>query len=117
MTVGATMVGRLRTHWLAITVFVALSFIHTWPLATNPAVLSLNDNGDAQLNEWILAWVVHQLPHDPANLFEGNIFYPAKGSLAFSEPLIVPRSWPRQCSGSGALRSSPTTSSCWSVSR
>jgi hypothetical protein len=90
MTAGATLVGQLRRHWLAITVFVALAFVHTWPLVTNPAVLSLNDNGDTQLNEWILAWVVHQLPRDPANLFEGNIFYPAKGSLAFSEPLIVP---------------------------
>jgi hypothetical protein len=90
MTAGAALVGQLRRHWLAITVFAALSFVHTWPLVTDPAVLSLNDNGDAQLNEWILAWVVHQLPRDPANLFEGNIFYPAKGSLAFSEPLIVP---------------------------
>jgi hypothetical protein len=71
-------------------VFIALSVIHTWPLATNPATLSLNDNGDAQLNEWILAWIVHQLPRDPAHLFDGNIFYPAKRSLAFSEPLIVP---------------------------
>jgi hypothetical protein len=90
MIVGGTIVGHLRTHRLAILVFVALSVIHTWPLATNPAVLSRNDNGDAQLNEWTIAWVVHQLPRDPANLFEGNIFYPAKGSLAFSEPLILP---------------------------
>ena len=86
----ATLVGQMRRHWLALAVFAALSVVHTWPLATDPAVFSLNDNGDAQLNEWILAWVVHQLPRDPANLFEGNIFYPARDSLAFSEPLIVP---------------------------
>ena len=67
-----------------------LAIVHTWPLATNPGVLSRNDNGDAQLNEWIIAWVVHQLPRDPAHLFDGNIFYPAKDTLAFSEPLIVP---------------------------
>ena len=36
-----------------------------------------NDNGDAQLNEWILAWVAHQLPRAPAHLFDANIFYPA----------------------------------------
>jgi hypothetical protein len=90
MIAVATMVGHLRRHCLAITVFMALSVAHTWPLATNPTTLSLNDNGDAQLNEWIVAWVVHQLSRDPANLFDGNIFYPAKDSLAFSEPLIVP---------------------------
>ena len=66
-----------------------LAIVHTWPLATNPATLSRNDNADAQLNEWILAWVAHQLPRAPAHLFDGNIFYPERDSLAFSEPLIV----------------------------
>jgi hypothetical protein len=67
-----------------------LAIVHTWPMAANPGRHSLNDNGDAQLNEWILAWVAHQLPRDPAHLFEANIFYPAHDALAFSEPLIVP---------------------------
>jgi hypothetical protein len=69
---------------------VALALVHTWPLITSPGVLSRNDNGDAQLNEWILAWIAHTLPRDPLNLFQANIFYPAKDVLAFSEPLIVP---------------------------
>ena len=81
---------RLRSHGLAIGLFALLSVIHTWPLATNPAVLSRNDNGDTMLNEWIIAWVVHQLPRDPLHLFASNIFYPARDTLAFSEPLIVP---------------------------
>ena len=55
-----------------------------------PAVLSRNDNGDAQLNEWILAWVDARLPREPLHLFQANIFYPANDTLAFSEPLIVP---------------------------
>jgi hypothetical protein len=67
-----------------------LAVVHTWPLATAPGTLSRNDNADAELNEWILAWVAHQLPRAPARLFEGNIFYPEHDSLAFSEPLIVP---------------------------
>ncbi len=37
-----------------------------------------------------MAWVAHQLPRDPAHLFQGNIFYPARDTLAYSEPLIVP---------------------------
>jgi hypothetical protein len=81
----------LRSHWtVAALIFALLAIVHTWPLVTEPGTLSRNDNGDAQLNEWILAWVAHQLPRHPLQLFQGNIFYPAKDVLAFSEPLIVP---------------------------
>ncbi|MGH8639193.1 MAG: hypothetical protein ACREUZ_18820, partial [Burkholderiales bacterium] len=74
---------------VAALVFVLLAAAHTWPLATNPATLGY-DASDTLLNQWIIAWVVHQLPSDPTRLFQGNIFYPATDSLAFSEPLIVP---------------------------
>jgi hypothetical protein len=82
--------SRWRQHALPAVICVALAIAHTWPLATAPGTLSRNDNGDAQLNEWILAWVPHQLARDPAHLFDANIFYPARDTLAFSEPLIVP---------------------------
>jgi hypothetical protein len=89
---GRTAAARaLGSHWTsAALVFALLAIVHTWPLVTEPGTLSRNDNGDAQLNEWILAWVAHQLPRHPLQLFQGNIFYPAKDVLAFSEPLIVP---------------------------
>jgi hypothetical protein len=74
----------------AAAVCLLLAVVHTWPLALHPARNSRNDNSDTQLNEWIMAWVAHQLPRDPAHLFEANIFYPAHDVLAFSEPLIVP---------------------------
>ncbi|HTM27225.1 MAG TPA: hypothetical protein VL225_18630 [Vicinamibacterales bacterium] len=77
-----------RARVLAVCVLLAV--IHTWPLARHPGRYSRNDNADTQLNEWILAWVAHQLPRHPLHLFEANIFYPAHDSLAFSEPLIVP---------------------------
>jgi hypothetical protein len=80
-----------RARWgLPIALVIALAIAHTWPLALHPATLSSNDNADAQLNEWILAWVEHTLPRSPFQLFQANIFYPANDSLAFSEPLIVP---------------------------
>ncbi|MDQ3486131.1 MAG: hypothetical protein M3468_00175 [Acidobacteriota bacterium] len=81
----------LRSHWTqAVLIAVLLAVAHSWPLATDPAHLSLNYNGDVMLNEWIVAWVQHQLPRDPLHLFSANIFHPAPDSLAFSEPLIVP---------------------------
>ena len=82
--------GIRRRPWTVPAICLLLAVIHTWPLATAPGTLSRNDNGDAQLNEWIMAWVAHQLPRAPARLFSANIFYPAKDTLALSEPLIVP---------------------------
>jgi hypothetical protein len=85
---AAPMLRSRRTAAFAF--FLLLAVAHTWPLALHPARLSLNANADAELNEWIMAWVAHQLPRDPLHLFEANIFYPAHDALAFSEPLIVP---------------------------
>ncbi len=70
--------------------FAALAVIHTWPLASDPARLSRNDNSDTMLNEWIIAWVPHQLARDPIHLFDANIFHPEAGTLAYSEHLLVP---------------------------
>jgi hypothetical protein len=81
----------LRSEWrLPAAVCLLLAILHTWPLITAPGTLSRNDNADAQLNEWAIAWIAHQLPRAPAHLFDGNIFYPERRALAFSEPLIVP---------------------------
>jgi hypothetical protein len=81
---------RLPLDWRTIgCICLLLPIIHTWPLATNPGTLSRNDNGDAQLNEWVMAWIAHQLPRAPTRLFDGNIF-PARKTLAYSEPIIVP---------------------------
>ena len=71
-------------------VFVVLSIVHTWPLATNPSRLSRNDNADTQLCEWIVSWIAHRMLRDPLHLFDANIFYPERYTLAFSEPLIPP---------------------------
>ncbi len=73
----------------ALVFFGALAVVHTWPLATAPASLSRHDNGDALLNEWIVAWVQHQVVRDPAHLFDANIFYPEPNALALSEHLFV----------------------------
>jgi hypothetical protein len=82
--------ARLPNWVVPLLLVIALAVIHTWPLALAPGVHSRNDNGDAELNAWILAWVEHTLPRDPMHLFQANIFYPARDVLAFSEPLIVP---------------------------
>lgn len=78
-----------RQKWLALVLFAMLAIAHTWPLAWAPGRYSRNDNMDTQLNEWTMAWVAHQVVHDPVHLFDANIFYPEKHTLAFSEHLFV----------------------------
>ena len=69
--------------------FAVLTVAQTWPLASDPAHL-VRDNADVELNAWIVSWIAHQLPRDPAHLFDANIFYPDRRVLAFSEPLLPP---------------------------
>ena len=60
----------------------------TWPLGrVTDAVIPASD--DAQFSIWRLAWVAHQLPADPRHLFDANIFYPAKGTLALSDAMLL----------------------------
>ena len=81
----------VRDHRLAaLALFAALTVAHTWPLASAPATLSRNDNADAQLNAWILAWVPHAVLTQPLRLFDANIFHPDRHTLAYSEHLVVP---------------------------
>ena len=61
---------------------------------TYPQILHMrdgvHDDGDPLMVTWALAWVAHQLPRAPAHLFDANIFYPERNTLAYSETLIVP---------------------------
>ncbi len=49
---------------------------------------TVNGDNDVLLNIWIMQWISHQLSVDPVHLFDANMFYPNKGTLAFSEILF-----------------------------
>lgn len=72
-----------------LVLFAVLTIAETWPLASNPARLSRNDNSDTVLNEWTIGWVAHQVVRAPQRLFDANIFYPERRTLAYSESMIV----------------------------
>lgn len=81
----------LRNRRLAeLGLFVGLTLLHTWPLASDPARLSRLDNDDTAFNTWVIAWVQHALPRDPLHLFDAPAFYPEHDTLAYSEHMIVP---------------------------
>lgn len=64
-----------------------------WALMTYPQVLSwrqVGDLGDPLAKIWQLAWVAHALAQHPARLLDGNVFYPERLTLAYSDTMLVP---------------------------
>ena len=80
-----------RTAWGlgVVALFGVLTAVMTYPQVRNMDAVARNE-GDALFSTWRIAWVAHQLPRDPLNLFNGNIFHPEPGALAFSDAMIVP---------------------------
>ena len=71
---------------------LALALLMTWPLATGMGHLgrtSAND-ADGQLSIWNVSWVARTLVVDPLHVFDANIFYPHKTTLAYSESNLLP---------------------------
>jgi hypothetical protein len=75
-----------RYAWLAA-IFTVLAVVMTWPLG-RITMVGLPASDDAYFSVWRLAWIAHQLPSDPARLFDANIFYPATGTLAYSDAML-----------------------------
>jgi hypothetical protein len=72
----------------AIVGFAVLTVVMTWPLAWRAGSV-LPDSDDAYFSVWRLAWVAHQLPAHPAQLFDANIFYPSRGTLTYSDAMLL----------------------------
>jgi hypothetical protein len=73
----------------ALLLFVALTAVMTYPQVFHMST-GVHDPGDPLMVTWVLAWVAHQLPIAPAHIFDANIFYPERNTLAYSETLLVP---------------------------
>ena len=76
----------MRKHLAAALLFAALSVAMTWPLAREIRT-AIAHPGDPYINTWILDWDYHATFHHPLRLFHGNVFHPAKYTLAYSENL------------------------------
>lgn len=74
---------------VALILFTLLTAVMTYPQVLHMKD-GVHDDGDPYMVTWVLAWVAHQLPRAPAHLFDANIFYPERNTLAFSETLLVP---------------------------
>jgi hypothetical protein len=57
----------------------------TYPVIARLGRVGRSDTADGRLSIWNVAWVARTLVVDPVHLFDANIFFPHRGTLAYSE--------------------------------
>ncbi|HXV59594.1 MAG TPA: hypothetical protein VEK15_02785, partial [Vicinamibacteria bacterium] len=67
----------------------ALSLIYTYPLVIAPHQANRFDSPDALLSAWILSWDLHAILNGNPAIFDANIFFPERNTLAYSENLLA----------------------------
>ena len=75
-----------HTLWV-IVLFILITLVQLFPLSRNPGN-AVFDTKDSLLNTWIISWVQTQLLSHPLQLFNGNVFYPFRNTLSFSEHMF-----------------------------
>ena len=71
----------------------------TFPFVAEMAHVGRVDNSDGQFSIWNVAWVARALAINPLHVFDANIFFPHRGTLAYSESnlgaglLAMPAYW------------------------
>jgi len=74
---------------LACAAAALLACAMTFPLITAPGRLGRTTTMDGLYSIWNVAWVARTLVTHPLALFDANIFYPHRDTLAYSEANIV----------------------------
>jgi hypothetical protein len=87
----ASLRERFDRPWMAdlgvFLLYTLLSVVFTWPLATELAGLA-PAHFDAPFTAWRMGWIAHQIG-DPGHLFDGNIFWPDRRTLAYSDAILL----------------------------
>jgi hypothetical protein len=80
---------RRSTEFVALCfAFGVLTVILTYPLGLHPGSFARFD-ADGRFSIWNVAWVAHAITSAPLDLWNANIFYPASGTLSYSEANIA----------------------------
>jgi len=91
--------GGVKEFALVLFAGAALAVAMTYPTGFELGRVGRVDKGDGQLSIWNVAWVARTLVVDPRHVFDANIFYPHRGTLAYSEnnlgagALAIPVYW------------------------
>jgi hypothetical protein len=90
---------RLAEPGLVLVLAIAATAILTHPLAPKMDRVGRVNTADGQFSIWNVAWVAEQLVRDPLHVYDANIFYPHRNTLAWSEAnlgaglLAIPAWW------------------------
>src|SRR5438552_17401345 len=84
-------------RWLwPLLAYLTAVVVTTWPLVIHPRALlgASSGAGDPYLNLWILGWGMQAVLTNPLSIvngavFNANMFYPASGTLAYSDHLLL----------------------------
>jgi hypothetical protein len=86
----------MRRIWIAAAVYALSAALFTWPLVLHLTTLfgASDPSGDPSLYLWTLGWDLKTLSTHPlwlmsGRIFDANIFFPATGTLAYSDPLLL----------------------------
>src|SRR5947207_15869633 len=82
-------IAPARGAAIACGLALVLAVLMTGQLASGLGHLGRTTNMDGLYGIWNVGWVSHTMVTDPASLFDANIFYPHRDTLAFSEANIV----------------------------
>ena len=90
---------RLGELCAVVSLSVALACLFTYPLVARLGHAGRADTDDGRLSIWNVSWVARTLVVDPVHLFDANVFYPNRTTLAYSESnfgaglLAIPAYW------------------------
>jgi hypothetical protein len=71
-----------------VALFAVLTAVMTWPQAVNLGTRAA-DHQDVYFNMWRFGWTAHALATAPQRVLDGNIFYPERRTLTFSDAMPV----------------------------
>ena len=77
--------ARFWTSWRSASL---LALAMHWPLPLHLGRDIAQDLGDPLVQAWQVAWDGHALTTQPLSLFQANMFWPLRDSLAFSDALV-----------------------------
>jgi hypothetical protein len=80
---------KKREYLIVLLFFLIMAILFTWPLILHIHNGVIGGHGDPMLNNWIISWEAKTIFTNPTNLFQGNIIYPARDVLAYSEHLFT----------------------------
>ena len=74
---------------MVVVASLLVTTLMTWPMVPHLGTVGRLDSGDGKLSIWNVGWVDHALLTDPRHLLDANIFWPHRGTLAYSEMNLV----------------------------